>query len=40
MFFLDNLVEDGVDGSSFDCDVLDALKAIETKHEHTTPGVG
>lgn len=31
-FFLENLVEDPIDGTSFDCDVLDTLEAIKERH--------
>lgn len=35
--FLDFLVEDPIDGTTFDCDVLDALKELEEKYGQTSP---
>lgn len=33
LYFLNLLVEDGQDGTGFDCDVLDAIEALEKKYD-------
>lgn len=37
-YFLDNLVEDPIDGTKFDCDVLDALCKLEERYEENKNG--
>jgi hypothetical protein len=32
LFYLENLVEDPRDGTVFDCDVLDTIKALKLKY--------
>lgn len=32
LFFLRKLVDDPIDGSEFDCDILDMIKALKKKY--------
>lgn len=32
-YYLKNLVQDPIDGTRFDCDVLDALESLEKKYK-------
>lgn len=33
-FFLESLVEDPIDGTRFDCDILDAIEIMEKKYKN------